>query len=420
MNDLDSATLTGLGLALAAGLLIGAERGWHQRDLPDGHRVAGLRTFALIGLLGGLGGLLAQRWGAAPLVTLLVLVGLMLMAGYVITARMHTVMGLTTFVAALATFVIGALATGGAWKISAVVAVIVLALLQFKRPLHRGIGKLSETEVNSGTQLLLISVVVLPVLPDRGYGPYDALNPYRLWWAVVLLALLSFAGFVLMRWLGAKRGLTVTALLGGLVSSTATTATLARWAHETPAWRPLAAGGAALACSAMFARMAVLVAVAAPALGSGPIFTFAAMALTGGVFGAVLAKRSVAEGLPELSVGNPLKLSSALQFAAFLAGVMIAGRFLADRLGNAGVLITATVSGLVDVDAITLSIGRMVAEGSVAVSVATLALFVAAAVNQMTKLGLMSSLDGKALAWKVLPAYLAMAAAGLVVAFLVR
>ncbi|MDG0855820.1 MgtC/SapB family protein [Roseateles puraquae] len=419
MNDLDSATLTGLGLALAAGMLIGTERGWHQRDLPDGHRVAGLRTFALIGVLGGLGGLLAQRWGAVVLIALLVLVGLLLTAGYLITARMHAVMGLTTFVAALATFVIGALATSGAWTLSTVVAVVVLALLQFKRPLHTGIGKLSEAELNSGTQLLLISVVVLPVLPDRGFGPYEALNPYRLWWAVVLLALLSFAGFVLMRWLGARRGLTVTALLGGLVSSTATTATLARWARETPAWRALAAGGAILACSAMFARMAVLVAVVAPALGSGPILTFAAMAVTGGILGALLAKRSVAEGLPDLNVGNPLKLSAALQFGAFLAGVILAGRFLADRLGDAGVLITAAVSGLVDVDAITLSIGRMVLEGSVAASVATFALFIAATVNQLTKLGLMTSLDGRGLALKVLPAYLAMAAAGMVVAFLV-
>lgn len=420
MNDLDPATLTGLGLALAAGLLIGLERGWHNRDVPEGHRVAGLRTFALIGLLGGLGGVLAQRWGVAILVGLLVLVGLLLLAGYVVTVRMHTVMGLTTCVAALVTFTIGALAAGGAWRVSAAVAVLVVALLQFKRPLHRGIGKLSEAELTSGTQLLLMSVVVLPVLPDRGFGPYQALNPYLLWWMVVLLALLSFAGFVLMRWLGAKRGLTLTALLGGLVSSTATTATLARWAKETPDWRPLAAGGATLACAAMFGRMAVLVAVAAPALGSGPIFTFAAMAVTGAIFGAVLTARGARDGLPELNVGNPLKLSAALQFAAFFAVVIVAGRFLVDRLGDAGVLLTAAASGLVDVDAVTLSIGRMATEGAVAVPVATLGLFVAATVNQASKLVLVVSLDGKLLGWKVLPAYLAMTAVGFAVAFIQR
>ena len=420
MNDIDGATLAGLGLALAAGLLIGLERGWHQRDVPDGQRVAGLRTFALIGLLGGLSAVLAQRWGVAVLVTLLALLGVLLVAGYVVKAWMNAVMGLTTFMAALATFLIGALAADGAWKISAVLAVVVVALLQFKQALHSGIGKLTEAELNSGIQLLLISVVVLPVLPDRGYGPYEALNPYRLWWAVVLLTLLSFLGFILMRWLGPSRGLSLTALLGGMVSSTATTATLARWAHETPAWRPLAAGGATLASAAMFARMAVLVALAAPALGPGPILTLAAMAITGAVYGTALTLRSARDGLPELSLGNPLKLSAALKFAIFLAGIMVAGRFLADRLGDAGVLLTAGVSGLVDVDAITLSIGRMVAEGAVAAPAATLALFVAAAVNQVTKLGLMVSLDGKSLAWKVLPSYAAMAAVGLVVAYALR
>ncbi|MCO2086832.1 MgtC/SapB family protein [Pseudomonas aeruginosa] len=403
MSEFDDPALVGLGLALASGLLIGLERGWQQRERPEGHRVAGVRTFALIGLLGGLGGLLAQRWGAGMLIALLVLVGVYLVVGYLVTAHMHAVMGLTTSVAALATFAIGALATSGAWHVSAVAAVVVLALLRFKQLLHAGVGKLSEAEISSGTQLLLISVVVLPVLPDRGFGPYEALNPYRLWWAVVLLAVLSFAGFVLMRSLGRKRGLVFTALLGGIVSSTATTATLARWAGQTPGWRPLAAAGAALACAAMFARMAALVAIAA-------------MAVAGGVLGTFLAARSPADDLPELQLGNPLQLRSALQFAAFLAAVMLAGRFLADRFGDAGVMLTAAASGLVDVDAITLSIGRLVTEGAVTAASATLALFIAASVNQVTKLVLLMSLAGRALAWRVLPSYAAMAAAGFAVA----
>jgi uncharacterized membrane protein (DUF4010 family) len=419
MTDLDLTTLTGLALALATGSLIGLERGWQQRELPDGHRVAGVRTFALLGLLGGLGSVLAQTWGGAVLAALALLVGLFLLAGYVVTVRMHTVMGLTTFVAALVTFAIGAIAASGAWRMSSAAAVVVMALLQFKRPLHASISKLSETELTSGTQLLLISVVALPVLPDRGFGPYQALNPYRLWWAVVLLSVLSFLGFVLMRWLGARRGLTLSALLGGLVSSTATTASLARWSHQTPAWRPLAAMGAVLACSAMFARMAVLVAIAAPALGGGPVWVFAAMALAGAAFGAVAAMRGASDALPDLQVGNPLRLGSAIQFAAILGAVTVAGRFLADQFGDAGVLITSAISGLVDVDAITLSVGRMVAEEAVGVKIATLGLFIAATVNQLTKLGLATALDGVSLALRILPAYLLMGAVGLGVALAV-
>jgi uncharacterized membrane protein (DUF4010 family) len=404
--------LLGVGIALAAGLLIGLERGWHQRDLPDGHRVAGLRTFALIGLLGGLSGLLAQRWGAIVLGVVLAVVALLVLAGYIVTARMHSVMGLTTAMAAITTFLVGVLAAGGSTLLASAVAVVTVALLQLKRPMHNGIGKLTESELTSGIQLLLISVVILPVLPDRGFGPFEALNPYKLWWAVVLLALLSFLGFVLMRWFGARRGLTLTALLGGLVSSTATTATLARWAKEAPQWRPLAAGGATLACAAMFGRMAVLVAVAAPALGTATVGTLGAMAVTGAAFGAYLTTREHARDLPDLSTQNPLKLTAAVQFALFLAAVLLAGRFLADRFGDAGLLVTAAISGLVDVDAITLSVGRMVGDGVVGASVAGLAVFLAAAVNQVTKLGLLWVLDSRSLALKVLPAYALMALVG--------
>jgi len=295
-----------------------------------------------------------------------------------------------------------------------------VALLQLKRPMHSGIGKLTESELTSGIQLLLISVVILPVLPDRGFGPFEALNPYKLWWAVVLLALLSFLGFVLMRWFGARRGLTLTALLGGLVSSTATTATLARWAKEAPQWRPLAAGGATLACAAMFGRMAVLVAVAAPALGTATVGTLGAMAVTGAAFGAYLTTREHARDLPDLSTQNPLKLTAAVQFALFLAAVLLAGRFLADRFGDAGLLVTAAISGLVDVDAITLSVGRMVGDGVAGTSVAGLAVFLAAAVNQVTKLGLLWALDSRSLALKVLPAYALMALVGVGVALALR
>jgi uncharacterized membrane protein (DUF4010 family) len=420
MSGVSLPDLMGVGMALAAGLLIGLERGWHQRDLPDGHRVAGLRTFALIGLLGGLSGLLAQQWGAIVLVAVLAAVALLILAGYVVTARMHRVMGLTTAMAAITTFLVGVLAAGGSTLLAAAVAVVTVSLLQLKRPMHSGIGKLTETELTSGIQLLLISVVVLPVLPDRGFGPFAALNPYKLWWAVVLLALLSFLGFVLMRWLGTRRGLTLTALLGGLVSSTATTATLARWSREAPQWRPLAAGGATLACAAMFGRMAVLVGVAAPALGAATVGTLGAMAVAGAAFGAYLTTREHAQDLPDLSTQSPLKLTAAVQFALFLAGVLLAGRFLSERFGDAGLMVTAAISGLVDVDAITLSVGRMVSDGVVGAAVAGSALFLAAAVNQVTKLGLLWMLDSRALALKVLPAYALMALVGVGAAFALR
>lgn len=409
----DSADFIGLGIALAAGLLIGLERGWHQRDLPDGHRVAGLRTFALAALAGGACAVLAQRWGVAMPVVAFAGVTLLALAGYAATVVLRGTLGLTTAVALPLTFVIGALAGDGERLVAAALAVVTVALLKFKQPLHAGLGRLSELEFNSGVQLLLISVVVLPVLPDRGFGPYAVLNPYLLWWAVVLLALLSFAGFVLMRWLGTGRGLTLAALIGGLVSSTATSATLARWSRDAPALQPMAAAGATLACATMFARMAVLIAVAAPALAGHATAALAAMALTGALVGTMMARRARADGLPEhLGLSNPLDLVNAIRFAALLAVVLLVGRWLAERYGDAGLVATAAAAGLVDVDAITLSVGRMVGESVVSPAAGLAAIVVAAAVNQVAKLVLMGVLGRPSLAWRMLPPYLAMAAVG--------
>ena len=421
MTAAGTADFIGLGLALAAGLLIGLERGWHQREMPDGHRVAGLRTFALVSLAGGATALLAERWGVAMPVAAFAGVCLLALAGYAATVVRRGTLGLTTAVALPLTFVIGALAGEGEHRLAAALAVVTVALLKFKQPLHAGLGRLSELEVNSGVQLLLISVVVLPVLPDRGFGPYEALNPYLLWWAVVLLALLSFAGFVMMRWLGTGRGLTAAALLGGLVSSTATSVTLARWSRETPALQPLAAAGATLACATMFARMAVLIAVTAPALAGRAVAVLAAMALSGALIGTVMARRARADGLPEhLGLSNPLDLLNAVRFAALLAVVLPASRWLAERHGDAGLLATAAAAGLVDVDAITLSVGRMLSESVVTPAAGLGAIVAAASVNQVAKLGLMGALGRPSLAVRMLPPYLAMAGVGGLAMFFVR
>lgn len=414
------APFLGLAIALGTGLLIGLERGWAQRERAEGERLAGLRTFALIGLFGGLCGLLAVRVGPALVIAGVAVVAAAMLMGYRETVRLHRDLSLTSAVAAVVTFLIGVLSTQGEEVVAAAAAVVMAALLQLKQTLHAGMARLTELELRSGIQLLLISVVVLPVLPNRGFGPWDALNPYQLWWAVVLLAVLSFAGFVLMRWVGTRRGVAATALLGGLVSSTATTATLARWAREAPTLRALAGAGVVLACSAMFARMAVLVAIVAPALGPAAIGALVAMAAVGGTIGFLQARGARADGTPEMQVGNPLRLVLALQFAAFLAGVLLAGRFLAERFGDAGLIASAAVAGLVDVDAITLSVGRMASDGIVGARSATWAIFVAATVNQLTKIGLAFTLAGGGLALRLALPFAAIAGSGAIAATLLR
>ncbi|MDE2299537.1 MAG: MgtC/SapB family protein, partial [Burkholderiales bacterium] len=210
-----------LAAALAVGLLIGLERGWRDREQAEGSRVAGLRTFALIGLLGGVLGTLNTGFGVAPLAAGLLGLAWLGAVSYREAIRLGGSFSATSAVAALLAYGLGALAAAGEPALAVGVAVMVALLLDLKPTLHRWLRLIEHRELSAALQMLVLSVVVLPLLPDRGFGPYDALNPYRLWWAVVLVVGLSLAGHVAMRITGAQRGTFWTGVLAGLASSTA-------------------------------------------------------------------------------------------------------------------------------------------------------------------------------------------------------
>ena len=214
----------GLGAALAVGLLIGLERGWRDRDLPDGARIAGLRTFALIGLLGGVLGSLLPDLGPWPLLGGVLGLALIVAVSYAQAVKSSGNLSATTAVASLLTLALGAFAVHGSAALALAAAVIVMVLLDLKPTLHSGLRLIEHREMRAGLQLLVLSVVILPGLPNRGWGPFDAINPYQLWWAVILIASLSLVGHFAMRLTGAQRGIVWTGLLGGLASSTAATA----------------------------------------------------------------------------------------------------------------------------------------------------------------------------------------------------
>jgi uncharacterized membrane protein (DUF4010 family) len=214
-------------VALAVGLLIGLEREWRRRaEDSTGH--AGLRTFGLIGLMGGLANVLNWSAGAWLLPAALLALAALLLADIKLGNGAVPGRDITTLVAALVTALLGALATSGEAQLAVAAAVVVTLLLNLKSRLHRWVDALSETEIAGVLRLLVISLVVLPVLPDKGYGPYAALNPRTIWLFVVLISALSFIGYFAIRVLGQRRGHRATGLFGGLVSSTATTAALAR------------------------------------------------------------------------------------------------------------------------------------------------------------------------------------------------
>jgi uncharacterized membrane protein (DUF4010 family) len=399
----------GLAASLAVGLLIGVERGWRDRDLAEGGRVAGLRTFALVGLFGGVLGVLPGELSAWSLFGGIVGLSLLLSVSYREGFRKSGSLSITTAVATLLTFALGVLATRGAPVLSLAAAVVTAVLLNLKPTLHRWLQLVEHRELTAALQLLVLSVVILPNLPDTGYGPYQALNPYRLWWAVVLIAGMSLAGHLAMRLTGAQRGIFWTGLLGGLASSTAATLALARYARRRPALAGAAAAGALAACGVMFLRMLVLIASIQPSLMrplSVPLATTGAALI---LLAAWQWRHRQTETAPEEEAEPvaPFDLGTALGFGAFLAVMAVLIPAAKQWLGDAGIFALAAVSGLADVDAMVISMSREHAAGGVSVGTTVMAIGLTTLVNMGTKAGIAWATGGSAVGWPLLRGYAA-------------
>lgn len=411
--------LLALAVALAIGLLIGLERGWHEREREEGGRVAGLRTFGLIGLLGGVSGLIGTALSSGLFFGLAGLgVAAALIAGHLRASRDRRDVSITSLIAGLVTFALGAATALGFTVEAAAAAVIVALLLGYKPELHRWVRAIEAAELRSALKLLLISVVVLPALPDRGFGPYQALNPYDIWWMVVLISAISFAGYLAIKIVGVSRGALVTGLLAGLASSTALTLHFSRLARRRPALAPMLAPAILLACGTMFPRMLAVAALVSPAIFRPLALPAAAMAFAVLAAAVVLHRRGANRQAEAMAaVSNPLQLGTALGFGLLLGLVMLLARWMEAQFSDAGVLAIAGISGLSDVDAITLTLARM-GEGEISAALAAFAVVVAAAANSLAKGGMALAVGGRDLGLRVfLPLALA-AGAGIAVAMI--
>jgi uncharacterized membrane protein (DUF4010 family) len=386
MNELD--LLQRLAVALLAGLLIGLERGWATRAAAEGARIAGIRTFGLIGLLGALTALLAQGAGAVVLALGFLAFGVLLAASYWLQGERGHDFGITTEVAALITFALGALAMAGHLTAAASVAVVTAVILSLKPRLHGLVAQLRPEEVYGTLKLLLISVVLLPILPDRGFGPWQALNPFELWLLVVLIAAISFVGYAAVRIAGARRGLLLTALCGGLIASTVVALDFARLARKHRDLQRILAAGVAAASATMFPRMLVVVAAVQPGLLPGLLAPLGVMMAIG--YGAALwwSRTDTREAVPEMDApANPFELGPALKFGLLLAVITLLANALRHMFGDEGIYALAALSGIADVDAITLSLAGMTAR-DLAVAVAVHGIVIAAMVNTLAKAAL--------------------------------
>ncbi len=392
MPDLE--LLHRLALALAIGLLIGLERSWAVRSQREGSNIAGIRSFGLIALLGALCALLGQEYGFSLLgMGFLGLTVLVIVAHWLETLESRDY-GITTIVAALLTYILGATVMLGEAVAAIVVAVVTTILLGLKHTLHGWIEKLQPNELRAILQLLLISIVMLPVIPDQGYGPWQALNPYEIWWMVVLIASISFIGYFAVKIIGTSRGILLTAMSGGLVASTAVALNFSRLGRLHPENQGLLAAGVTAASATMFPRILVVSSLIQPEL--LPIMAWPLGLMTAVAYACawLLWRSSTTSGhSPSLQLKNPFDLLVALQFGGLLALVMLLAQALKYWFGNAGIYLLAAFSGISDVDAITMSLARMSPE-QLSLTVAASGIFIAAIVNTLVKAGLVIGLCG--------------------------
>lgn len=370
--------------ALAVGLLVGIERGWSGRKEDEGDRVAGLRTFSLIGLLGGVSAQLSDITGQWVLGVGFAAVVVMAVASHIVGMRAKDDIGITTEFAMMLTFALGAWASLGFYIYAFATTAIVVALLGIKPVLHRWLRNIQTEEIYAGIKLLVISLVLLPLLPNQGYGPWNALNPYWIWWMVVLISGISFVGYFAIKYAGNRMGTLLTAITGGLASSTAVTLSMAQLARPHVK-KTLFMSGVIVAASIMFIRVLIEVAIVnAPLLSHVwlPISVMFVCLLLGGVWLWFGNKENEPDS--EIEMNNPFKLSTALQFGALLGLILLLSEGSKQWFGDEGVYILSIVSGLVDVDAITLSLSRM-SLGDLSYSVATTGIILSSAVNTVVK-----------------------------------
>lgn len=387
--------------ALGIGLLIGMER---ERQ-PDA--IAGLRTFALIALLGCLFALLAER-AASPW---LLIAGLLAVTAAMVGANSNAPLeehpGFTSEIAVVVCYGLGAAVWYGYDILAVMLAIASTVLLYFKTELHRVSERMTPRDMHSILQFAVVSFVILPILPNQDYGPFDALNPRQVWWMVVLISGLALAGYMALRIVGARHGAAVLGIFGGLASSTATTMMFSRQAAEHNDLLRLAAPVILIANLMVMLRLWLVSSVLSPTL-MQPLALVFACGLLPGLAWTLYGWRSLRDGgeLPMPEVRNPTELRTALSFAALYAVVLLAAAWLQSIAGDSGLYFVALASGLTDADASVLSTLRMFNLDKVEQSHAVIAVVLALVANLLFKIGLVLGIGGRPLARRALPGLL--------------
>ncbi|MDH4453960.1 MAG: MgtC/SapB family protein [Verrucomicrobiota bacterium] len=382
--------LQSFGTALGLGLLVGLQREWVQ------NRVAGIRTFALLSLFGALCGLLGLVYGGWVVAAALIAFVSVVIIGHLAEMKnQEPDSGLTTEMAMLVMFATGIITIHGHRLIAVVIAGSVMVLLQSKKPLHAMVRRIGEDDLREIARLVLLGLVILPALPNREMGYLDVLNPFAIWLMVVLIVGISLAAYLVGKFLGGTKGTALTGVLGGLISSTATTASLARRSRDHGACGISLAAITLIASAIVFVRVIAEVAIAAPAHLQSMLPPLLAMMFWFGLVSIIAHRISEKSGKHVADESPPSELKSAVIFGLLYAVVLLVVAAAREHFGDSGLYIAAAISGLTDMDAITLSTSRLVSTASLDTSTAWRMIIVAGMANMLFKAGLVLVLGAR-------------------------
>ncbi|MBY5869474.1 MgtC/SapB family protein [Rhizobium leguminosarum] len=386
-----------LSLALAIGILVGIERGWQDREAAPGKRVAGIRTYGLSSFLGGFCGFLQPVTGPILPTAIFIFFCITVLLFSRMQAAQEEDYSATGTIAALAVFALGFGAVVADMTVTAASAVAITALLAAREPLHGFLRRLTWLELRAALILLTMTIVILPILPNEPIDPWQTINPFELWMMTILVGAVSFAGYTLIKLSGARAGILLTGTSGGIVSSTALTLSFARQSKQMPALAPLLSAGAMLAGAVSLARVLLICGVIAPAVfrDLAPLLAPAAatLAIAGG-FAALLQRP---DDSTDFSPRNPLEVMVVLRFALVLAVVTVLTRMTLIVFGTQSLIALAFITGLGDLDAITLAVAKLPSI-QVPADAAARAIAVAAFANFLAKAVLAASMGSIAYA----------------------
>jgi len=406
------------GTALAIGLVVGAERGWRERKGPPGSRTAGIRTYGLSALLGAVFAVIAEETNTPMLLGVAFATFAFAFTWFKAREAQHDQdFSVTGVIAALVVFALGALCVLGDPRAAGAAGVATVALLASREFLHQALARLTWIELRSALLLLAMTVVILPLLPDRPIDPFASLNPREIWMFTVLSAAISYAGYIAIKLAGPTKGILVASIGGALISSTAVTIAFARRAANGESTKALA-GGAALASMVSILRVLAIVGVIAPSL----LIQLAPALAGAATFGCLawLLLRQGLEDAPPAPISNPFDLVPLLIFASMFAAIVVFSGWMMTRIGSRGLLVTSGLVSLADVDLAAMTAARL-GSSTVDAGTAVSAILLALVMNAVARIFYAAAIGPRTYSgWLAIATALAIAAGAAAVALAVR